>query len=117
MEEEVCLYQKYGFCKYKERCTKRHLDEECQYLGKCKSKKICHKRHPKPCKSYAQQTNCSFGDKCEYSHEEKDKLPEEVKLKDRIAELEKSNQRKVISRKQNGTCSQRARKSGQSHES
>ena len=41
---------------------------------------------PKPWKSYAQQTNCSFGDKCEYSHEEKDKLPEEVKLKDRIAD-------------------------------
>ena len=50
---------------------------------------MCHKRHPKPCKSYAQQTNCSFGDKCKCSHEEKENLPEEVKLKDRIAELEK----------------------------
>ena len=88
MEDEVCIYQKYGFCKYKSNCLKRHLDKECKDLNNCKSKKSCNKRHPKLCKRYLQQNNCSLGDTCEYLHKEKEINQEEEKLKCRIEELE-----------------------------
>ena len=46
MEEGVCMYKKYCFCKYKEDCQKSHLTEECKDLASCKIKKSCNKRHP-----------------------------------------------------------------------
>ena len=87
MEGEVCMYQKYGFCKYKENCTKKHLNEECKD-PKCKSKGSCDKRHPKLCKRYIQEKNCPYGETCGYLHREKEKSPEEKKLMERIEQLE-----------------------------
>ena len=46
MEEEECLYSKYGYCKYKEQCTKRHYTEKCEELGDCKGVRVCPRRHP-----------------------------------------------------------------------
>ena len=88
MEEEVCLYQKYGFCKYKLDCQKRHFTEECKDLERCKIKQSCDKRYPKLCKKYLLEAFCKFGQECHYQHKEKDKS-EEHKLKERIEELEK----------------------------
>ena len=70
MEEEVCFYQKFGFCKYKEMCSKGHLDQECKDINACKIKKVCDKRHPKICKRYVLERSCVFGEKCEYLHKE-----------------------------------------------
>ena len=81
------MHQKYGFCKYKESCTKKHLNEECKDLT-CKSKGSCDKRHPKLCKRYTQEKSCPFGETCGYLHKEKEKSPEETKLMTRIEQLE-----------------------------
>ena len=82
------MYQKYGFCKFKEKCGKRHLKEECKDLADCKCKTICNKRHPKFCKRYILDRTCRFGQSCEYLHKEEDKPEEENKLKERIPEQE-----------------------------
>ena len=87
MEKEVCLYQKYGFCRYKEKCFKRHLKEECKDLN-CPTKKMCNKRHPKLCKRYALEKSCIFGEKCDYLHRESEMSQDQKKMKDRIEELE-----------------------------
>ena len=88
MEQEVCLYQKYGFCKFKDSCMKKHLKEECKDLNSCKTKKICDKRHPKLCRRYVSDQNCTYGEDCEYLHEGGEKIPEGNKLEKRVEELE-----------------------------
>ena len=89
MEEEVCLYQKFGFCKYRDHCSKRHLEEECQNLSNCISKKSCAKRHPKLCREYVLHRRCPYGDKCDYLHKEHEKSQEEIKMNTKLEELEK----------------------------
>ena len=89
IEKEVCKHQKYGFCKYKESCSKIHLTEECTDLNNCKSKGSCDKRHPKLCRRYILENSCSFGENCDYLHREKEKSPEENNLKERLEQLEK----------------------------
>ena len=99
MEEEVCLYQKYGFCKYKEMCSKRHLDQECKDLNDCKTKKICDKRHPKICKRYVLEKSCVFGDKCEYLHKENEMETDQIKTKERVDKLEQIVKDKISEEK------------------
>ena len=99
MEEQVCLHQKFGFCKYKEKCIKRHLDEECKDLGNCRAKKTCDKRHPKLCRRYVLEGSCSYNERCDYLHKEKEISPADLKLKERINELEKVVREKVSEEK------------------
>ena len=98
-EGEVCLYQKYGFCKYKENCKKRHLEDECTNLNNCRSKNTCEKRHPKMCRRYVWEGSCRYGNKCEYIHKEKEKSMEEGKLNKRIDDLEKIVEKKSLEQK------------------
>ena len=96
---QVCLHQKFGFCKYKEKCNKRHLDEECKDLVNCGSKKTCDKRHPKLCRRYVLEGSCSYGERCDYLHKEKYISPADHRLKGRIDELEKVLGEKVSEEK------------------
>ena len=89
MEGEVCIYYKYGFCRYKEECMKKHLKQECKELKNCPDKKICDKRHPKLCKRYVLEGSCIFGKRCNYLHKEKEMSPDQKSLKERVEELEK----------------------------
>ena len=89
MEEEVCLHQKFGFCKHRESCSKRHLKEECQNPSDCPSKKSCDKRHPKLCRNYLLHRKCSHGLECGYLHKEKEKSQDEIEINQRLEELEK----------------------------
>ena len=95
----MCLHQKIGFCKFKEKCIKRNLDEECKYLGNCRSKKTCDKRHPKLCRRYVLEGSCSYNERWDYLHKEKDISPADLKLKERIDELEKDVREKVSEEK------------------
>ena len=88
MEEEVCLYQKYGFCRYKDKCKKRHLKQECKDLHSCKTKNICDKRHPRICKRYVGEGSCVFGEKCEYLHKDNTISTDQIKIKERVDQLE-----------------------------
>ena len=57
-EDEICHYSKFGFCKYRKECKKRHYSEECEDIDTCKSIKTFKKRHPKTGESmYVVNTN------------------------------------------------------------
>ena len=70
MEGELCYHQKFGLCKFKERCKNQHLEEPFQELPAFLNAKSCHKRHPNECKQY-EKGFCRFGICCAYIHQEK----------------------------------------------
>ena len=70
MKDEACMYNKYGFCKFKDYCKRNHDKEICKDSNKCKGAKVCQKRHPKPCKRYNSDKGCHFGSECAYHHTE-----------------------------------------------
>ena len=82
---EVCKYQKFGFCKFKESCKNQHLLEICKNLTSCVNLKSCHKRHPRVCRRFALEKVCSFGADCAYQHQEENGNNE---IKNKVIELE-----------------------------
>lgn len=93
MTGEVCMYDKFGFCKRENSCKKVHLKETC-LLEECENKSRCHKRHPRPCK-YTERGNCKYGDICRFDH----RPPKYLRsLISRLDALEKENEKllKVI---------------------
>ena len=67
--EDVCIYNKYGYCKFKDKCLKAHENRICDLLS-CEKKK-CKFRHPKTCKFYINKETCKFGEECKYLHRDK----------------------------------------------
>ena len=47
MEDEACLFNKFGYCKFKLNCKRIHYWEICQENKTCEAKIECKKRHPK----------------------------------------------------------------------
>lgn len=97
MEGEICQYQKYGYCRFKNECNKRHLSSECEDL-ECKNSKGCEKRHPKRCKRYA-SGNCRF-ENCAYKHQKPTIAEDPEQLKEKLQVIEKvlhAMTRKVLS--------------------
>ena len=68
MEEGVCMYNKYGFCKFRDTCKRKHYEEHCEDSSGCCGPKMCQKRHPRPCKRYNTEKGCKFGGVCAYQH-------------------------------------------------
>ena len=62
----VCKHFQTGFCKFADKCKRRHEKEICQ-ITHCSSK-TCRKRHPKLCKFFSLNHFCKFGDLCCYKH-------------------------------------------------
>ena len=93
--ETVCVFNKFGFCKYSVKCRKKHEDLKCENLS-CEIFN-CSKRHPKECKYYREFNRCKYNEYCRYEHKQKesskgnDKNQEckHVQLEDRISELER----------------------------
>ena len=71
----LCLFNKFGFCKYNETCRKHHVNEKCNNKT-CDISK-CRLRHPKLCKFYRNYGYCKFSP-CAFKHEQV-LLPEESK--------------------------------------
>ena len=83
---EVCLFDKFSFCKNGVRCLRIHLKEVCQNR-ECDYRK-CNKRHPRPCRIFRMYGFCRFGTSCRYSH----RLPKEVEEQNqKIESIEKIN--------------------------
>ena len=98
MEGEICLYDKFGHCKYGKECKRKHYETECKDLDNCKSMKSCMKRHPKYCKKFA-SGECRFKSDCSYKHKEPTSNIEQDQLKEKVKQLEKVLQamtRKVL---------------------
>ena len=86
MKDKVCRYNKYGFCKYGDKCHFRHENVVC-VVKKC-TVIDCDKRHPVTCKYYRNFKRCKYL-YCAYKHEKESDVNEnderiemiEVKLK------------------------------------
>ena len=107
--ENLCLYNKYGHCKFRDTCRHQHFNETCEETS-CETKK-CLKRHPRNCKFYYDFRRCKFGDYRSFSHKtlENGISAPENDLKDMKARLatleelmeEKENKIKCINDKLN----------------
>ena len=86
--ENVCLFNKYGFCKFRETCRKIHYREIC-IEDSCETSS-CTKRHPRKCKYFEIYKRCKFGTFCLFSHETNDvtNLDDVKELKDQIDALQ-----------------------------
>ena len=88
----LCLFNKFGYCKFGERCRRHHINEICEESS-CEIFH-CRQRHPKNCKFYRNYGRCKFSP-CAFKHEvvtEKNdtvKLMKEMKvISDKLADLE-----------------------------
>ena len=63
---EICTHYKYGYCRYLEKCRKRHVKEKCNNSA-CDIAS-CTSRHPKICRYWRDYGFCKFGEYCYYSH-------------------------------------------------
>ena len=89
MRSEVCMYSKFGFCKFKDNCRSHHFHEECVNLLSCKSVKTCDKRHPKPCNNFNSKKGCTRTN-CAYNHQHSNKSVYEDVLKENMEIMEKA---------------------------
>ena len=71
LQENICSYYKFGFCKLQDECEKIHNAQECK--NKVCSSDKCSKRHPKPCSSWEKFGKCRLGENCAYKHEKIEK--------------------------------------------
>ena len=86
MTGEICMFDKFGFCKERDNCEKTHLTEVC-VQEECDARK-CDKRHPRPCKYFQQNGYCKFKFNCKYGHKQSGFLTDQNV---RIEALEKKN--------------------------
>ena len=85
--QNVCGWNKFGYCKFAEKCTKIHIGEVCD-KSVCDIKK-CKLRHPKICQVFRDYKRCKF-DPCAFKH-----LDNETEIK-QIKEENKELQEKLI---------------------
>ena len=82
--QDVCRYNKFGFCKFKEECRIPHVNEVCDN-SLCDIKN-CVKRHPRKCKFY-RYNRCKFKENCSFSHE--NQIDSEDTFSKKFEQLEK----------------------------
>ena len=86
--QNACKYNKYGHCKFGEKCIHFHNQHICVILDCDKSS--CKSRHPKPCIYFLRFGQCKFGPLCSFLHSEstENKLEDEVvKLKEQVKKV------------------------------
>ena len=64
--KNICLFFKFGYCKFKAKCKKKHVTQVCDD-EKC-SQTQCEKRHPRLCKFFSNYGTCKLGNDCAYKH-------------------------------------------------
>ena len=80
--QNVCRYNKYGYCKFGEICRKLHVDELC--VESACDQITCDKRHPKECKYYTNYRRCKFNP-CKFAHKEN---IHDVKFEELVAKVD-----------------------------
>ena len=76
---DICLFNKFGHCKFQGTCRKRHIMNICEKED-CEVRK-CLKRHPRECSYYREFKRCKFGSYCSFVHK--------TSKNDQIKELKK----------------------------
>ena len=88
----LCLFNKFGFCKFSERCRKHHNNGICS-SDTCNISE-CTRRHPKSCKYYRNYGRCKFSP-CAFKHQNQIGINEGFEdMKGKIIFLENSVQEK-----------------------
>ena len=64
--QNVCYYNKFGHCKFSDRCRSLHISELCENPS-CEISS-CKLRHPRICKYFRDYDRCKFSDYCSYKH-------------------------------------------------
>ena len=72
---DLCKHNQTGFCKFRNKCQKRHENTVCENTENC-SEERCTKRHPKVCRDFNNNKNCRHKDKCAYKHIQHEKQTE-----------------------------------------
>ena len=86
VEDGICKYNKYGYCKYGETCHKYHEIRKCEDV-KCETV-TCLLRHPTPCRHFSIYRRCKFGSYCSFEHcEETDKISFVCEIKELKSEI------------------------------
>ena len=93
-QPKICLKNKFGFCKYSERCFYQHVstvreDYRCDVYK-------CEKRHPRICRYYRDFQRCKFTVGCKFKHENKYEILE--KLEQKIKEFKCDHKDKEIAK-------------------
>ena len=86
MEKEARMYSKFGYCKFKSMCKRKHFTEEFNDQN-CQEKNSCQKRHPKICKRYF-SGNCRFKNYCAFKHSTKIIVKDQCKIEQKVMFLE-----------------------------
>ena len=88
MKEQICRYNKFGYCKYGDKCHFRHINEKC--VTKDCNISDCEKRHPKICIFIRRFGRCKFTTYCSYDHEKPKENDEKIsELEKKVENLEK----------------------------
>ena len=89
---DICLFNKFGHCKFQAKCRKRHIEKKCG-KEKCEFQN-CLERHPRECTYYRYFGMCKFESYCSFDHKaSKDdtiiKLEKDLNyVKNRLDEIE-----------------------------
>ena len=77
----ICMFYKYGYCKFKTNCKNKHVTQVCDD-EKCSQTK-CHKRHPRMCRFFFNFGTCKLGNLCAYKHDKNNEFEKlEKKMND-----------------------------------
>ena len=95
---QICRKNKYGYCKYGDKCRFRHENEKCE-KKECNIYD-CEKRHPKICNYKRDFGRCKFTTYCKYDHEKPIDILENSekinKLEKKIENLQKISSQKDV---------------------
>ena len=100
MNQKICRYNKYGYCKYADKCRFRHNNVIC-VKNNC-NVFDCEMRHPVVCKHFMNFRKCKFTD-CAYKHikgSDNDDMAMKIKnVEAKITEVKKANNVRDIEEK------------------
>ena len=86
MAVNVCKYNQKGFCKFGDKCYKRHVIEICR-RSDC-SDQTCEYRHPQMCRYFIFNRSCKFQESCAYLHQDTAERTELVNLREKLLATE-----------------------------
>ena len=87
MTQAICFKNKFGYCKYTDKCKYRHVTLVCDD-DKCEISN-CEKRHPKICKYFRDYRRCKFTVGCKFKHENSNAIFE--KFEKELENIKKDN--------------------------
>ena len=85
----LCLFNKFGYCKYLDTCRKQHTKDICE-IPQCEVTK-CFKRHPRTCRFYQEYGRCKFGEDCYYRHNKNETNSKIVEELEKVKEKSEHN--------------------------